>query len=75
MAPNTDIATRGLVVGLKSIGGLSSAEISIKTGLTINTINRIFGRACSRRSPYKMYVSGLQVYIAFALTRRTPFLQ
>lgn len=49
MAPNTDIATRAFVVALKSpASGLSSAEVSEKTGLTISTINRIYGRAIER---------------------------
>jgi transposase len=49
MAPNTDVATRAFVVALKSpVGGLSSAEVSEKTGLTISTINRIYGRAIER---------------------------
>lgn len=49
MAPNTDIATRSLVVTLKSpVGGKSTAEIAEKTGLSKRTINDIYSRAISR---------------------------
>jgi hypothetical protein len=50
MAPNTDIATRALVVALKSpIGGKTTAEIAEKTGFNIRTINDIYARAIQRR--------------------------
>jgi len=49
MAPNTDISTRALIITLKSpIVGLSSAEILAQTGISISTINRIYGRAVER---------------------------
>ncbi|KAF1967289.1 hypothetical protein BU23DRAFT_554512, partial [Bimuria novae-zelandiae CBS 107.79] len=49
MAPNTNIATRALVVVLKSpIRGKSTAEIAEKTGLSKRTINNIYLRAISR---------------------------
>ena len=49
MAPNTDIATRALVVTLKSpIGGKTTAEIAEKTGLKVRTINDIYARAIQR---------------------------
>ncbi len=50
MAPNTDIATRALVVALKSPhgGGKSSAEISRNTGLSVRLINQIYTRAIER---------------------------
>ena len=50
MAPRTDIATRALVVTLKSpVGGQTSVKISEKTGLSVNTINRIYTQAITRR--------------------------
>ncbi|KAK0714517.1 hypothetical protein B0H67DRAFT_578355 [Lasiosphaeris hirsuta] len=49
MAPNTDIATRALIVTLKSpVGGKTSAQISEETGLSIRQINRIYARAIKR---------------------------
>jgi transposase len=49
MAPNTDIATRALVVTLKSpIGGLTTAEISEETGISPRQVNRIYARAIER---------------------------
>jgi hypothetical protein len=49
MAPNTDIATRALVVALKSpVGGRSTAEIHAITGLAPRTIDSIYARAISR---------------------------
>jgi transposase len=49
MAPNTDIATRALVVTLKSpLGGRSTNEVSEKTGLSKRTINDIYARAIQR---------------------------
>ncbi|KAF1981718.1 hypothetical protein K402DRAFT_312670, partial [Aulographum hederae CBS 113979] len=49
MAPNTDIATRALVVALKSpIVGKSTAEVIEKTGLSKSTINTIYARAIER---------------------------
>ena len=49
MAPNTDISTRALIITLKSpVVGLSSADIFATTGISISTINRIYGRAIQR---------------------------
>ncbi|KAF2189324.1 hypothetical protein K469DRAFT_63154 [Zopfia rhizophila CBS 207.26] len=49
MAPNTDIATRALVVALKSpFGGKTTPEIVEKTGLSKRTINDIYARAIQR---------------------------
>jgi hypothetical protein len=49
MAPNTDIATRALVVTLKSpIVGQSTNAIAEKTGLSTRTINLIYARAVQR---------------------------
>ncbi|KAK4106672.1 hypothetical protein N658DRAFT_394778, partial [Parathielavia hyrcaniae] len=49
MAPNTDIATRALIVTLKSpFGGKTSAEISEETGISVRQINRIYARAIER---------------------------
>ncbi|OJD17209.1 hypothetical protein AJ78_02702, partial [Emergomyces pasteurianus Ep9510] len=48
MAPNTDIATRSLVVTLKSIGEKTSIEISDLTGLSVRGINSIYARAIER---------------------------
>jgi transposase len=49
MAPNTDIATRALVVTLKSpIVGQSTNAIAEKTGLSTRTINLIYARAIQR---------------------------
>jgi len=49
MALNTDISTHALVITLKSpLIGLTSAEIFAKTGISISTINRIYGRAIKR---------------------------
>ena len=49
MAPNTDIATRALVVALKSpIGGKTTPQISAFTGLPAYQVNRIYARACQR---------------------------
>jgi transposase len=49
MAPNTDIATRALIVTLKSpIGGKTSAEIAEKTGISVRQVNRIYARAIER---------------------------
>ncbi len=49
MAPNTDIATRAVVVTLKSpIGGQTSVEVAEKTGLSVRQVNRIYARAIER---------------------------
>ncbi|KAF1813253.1 hypothetical protein P152DRAFT_434157, partial [Eremomyces bilateralis CBS 781.70] len=49
MPSNTDIATRALIVTLKSpIGGKTTAEIAEKTGLPKRTINAIYARAIER---------------------------
>lgn len=49
MAPNTDIATRALIVTLRSpFGGKTSAQISEETGISIRQINRIYARAIER---------------------------
>jgi len=50
MAPNTDIATRALVVTLKSPhgGAKSTAEISRNTNLSPQLINQIYARAIKR---------------------------
>ncbi|KAL6352059.1 hypothetical protein LRP88_14872 [Fusarium phalaenopsidis] len=49
MAPNTDIATRALVVSLKSpCGGKTTAEVIEITGLSKSTINDIYARAIAR---------------------------
>ncbi|KFY41167.1 hypothetical protein V494_03175 [Pseudogymnoascus sp. VKM F-4513 (FW-928)] len=49
MAPNTDIATRALIVTLKSpIGGKTTAEVAEKTGFSTRQINRIYARAIER---------------------------
>ena len=49
MAPNTDIATRALIVTLKSIiRGKNTTEIAKKTGLSIRTINNIYARVIQR---------------------------
>jgi transposase len=42
--PHTNIATRGMVIGLK-VSGMSTKEIACLTGLTESTVNRIYGRA------------------------------
>lgn len=42
---HTDIATRALVVTLKSSGGKTSSEVHELTGISIRTINSIYGRA------------------------------
>jgi hypothetical protein len=49
MAPNNDIATRALIVTLKSpYGGKTSVEIAEKTGISIRQINRTYARAIER---------------------------
>ncbi|KAJ4304361.1 hypothetical protein N0V88_001974 [Collariella sp. IMI 366227] len=49
MAPNTDIATRALIVTLRSpFGGKTSAQISEETGISVRQINRIYARAIER---------------------------
>jgi transposase len=49
MAPNTEISMRALIITLKSpLVGLTSAEIFGQTGISISTINRIYGRAIER---------------------------
>jgi len=46
MAPTTDVATRALIVTLKSLlGGKTSAQISQETGISVRQINRIYARA------------------------------
>jgi transposase len=49
MAPNTDIATRALIVGLKSAAcGKTTAEVHAITGVPKRTIQDIFARAVQR---------------------------
>lgn len=49
MKKKTDIATRALVVFLKSpFGGKTTAEVTEITGLSIRTINSIYARAIER---------------------------
>ncbi len=49
MAPNTTLATRALVVTLKSpVGGKTSAEVAEITGLSIRQVNRIYARVIER---------------------------
>lgn len=50
MAPNIDIATRALIVTLKSSfgGAKTTQEVSFLTGIPIRTINSIYGRAIER---------------------------
>lgn len=49
MAPNTDIATRALIVTLRSpFGGKTSAQISEETGISVRQINRVYARAIER---------------------------
>jgi len=51
MAPNTDIATRALVVTLKCpapIGGKKTTEVAAITGLSIRRVNEIYARAIAR---------------------------
>jgi len=49
MAPNTDIATRALIVTLKSpISGKNSQEIAGITGIPRSTIDTIYSRAIKR---------------------------
>jgi len=49
MAPNSDIATRALIVTLKSpVGGKSSVQISEETGVSVRQIDRIYARAVER---------------------------
>ncbi|KAI5456251.1 hypothetical protein BGZ63DRAFT_397092, partial [Mariannaea sp. PMI_226] len=49
MARNTDIATRAIVVFLKSpAGGKTTPEIAEITGLSKRTINDIYARAIAR---------------------------
>ena len=49
MAPNTDIATRALVVTLKApCSGKTTAEVAAIAGLSIRQVNRIYARAIER---------------------------
>ncbi|KAM5345573.1 hypothetical protein ACJ41O_005222 [Fusarium nematophilum] len=49
MAPNTDIATRALVVSLKApCSGKTTAEVVAITGLSKRTVNDIYARAIAR---------------------------
>lgn len=49
MAPNTDMATRSLVVVLKApCVGKSSAEVASLTGISARQVNRIYARALKR---------------------------
>ena len=49
MAPNTDIATRALIVTLKSpLRGKLTSEITEKIGILKRTINDIYARAIQR---------------------------
>lgn len=49
MAPNTDIATRALVVALKApCSGKTTEEVAAITGLSTRQINRIYARAIYR---------------------------
>ncbi|KYK57925.1 hypothetical protein DCS_04938 [Drechmeria coniospora] len=44
MAPNTDIATRSLVIGFKC-AGKSSSETAATLGISVRQVNRIYARA------------------------------
>ncbi|KAM5361041.1 hypothetical protein ACJZ2D_013368 [Fusarium nematophilum] len=49
MAPNTDIATRALVVALKApCSGKPTEEVAAITGLSVRQVNRIYARAIER---------------------------
>ncbi|KAI8671803.1 hypothetical protein NCS57_00656700 [Fusarium keratoplasticum] len=49
MAPNTDIATRALVVALKApCSGKTTEEVAAITGLSTRQVNRIYARAIYR---------------------------
>ncbi len=49
MTPNTDIATRILIITLRSpFSGKTSAQISEETGISVQQINCIYARAIER---------------------------
>lgn len=50
MAPNTDIATRALIITLKSSfgGAKTTPEVSCLTGIPARTVNSIYARAIER---------------------------
>lgn len=49
MAPNTDIATRALIVTLDPpIGEKTTSEVAEKTGFLTRQVNRIYARAIER---------------------------
>jgi hypothetical protein len=49
MAPQHDIATRALVVALKSpSGGKTTAQVVSITGIPKHTVNNIYAQACER---------------------------
>ncbi|KAM6535506.1 hypothetical protein FALCPG4_005064 [Fusarium falciforme] len=49
MAPNTDIATRALVVALKApCSGKTTEEVAAIAGLSTRQVNRIYARAIDR---------------------------
>lgn len=45
---HTDIASKALIVTLKSVGGKTTSEIHGLTGISIRTINSIYARAIER---------------------------
>jgi len=48
MAPNSSISQRSAVLALKSVGKMTSNEVSTALNLSVRQVNRIFGRACER---------------------------
>lgn len=52
MAPNHDIATRALVVTLKSVAGKSNSEVCYLTGLPESTVRSIYAKAIKRGFEY-----------------------
>ncbi|OAL45754.1 hypothetical protein IQ07DRAFT_202840 [Pyrenochaeta sp. DS3sAY3a] len=48
MASNTDIATCALVITLKAVPLIRSADICALTGILVHTVNSIYARAIQR---------------------------
>ena len=49
IAPKTDIATRALIITLKSpLVRMTTVQIATRTGLSARTIDNIYARACQR---------------------------
>ncbi|KAK4125883.1 hypothetical protein N657DRAFT_642629 [Parathielavia appendiculata] len=49
MAPNTDLATRALIVTLKSpLVGMKTADVAEKTGCSVRQVQRIYASAIER---------------------------